>query len=43
MCKGGESSEMEISSSELEAAYKEYSALELLWLDTLHVTEYTKN
>lgn len=40
MSKGGESLEREISSSELEAAYKEHSALEPLWLDTLHVREY---
>lgn len=40
MCKGGESSELEISSSELEAAYKEHSALEPLWSDTPHVTEH---
>lgn len=43
MCKGDESSELEISSSELEAAYKEHSALEPLWSDIPHVTEHRQN
>lgn len=36
-------SELEISSSELEAAYKEHSALEPLWSDIPHVTEHRQN
>lgn len=43
MSNGGESLELEISSSELEAAYKEQSALDPLWPDALHIREYRIN